>query len=400
MNRSLLILCVFLAVLVCTDASAVDVNDNADGAWNNTATWNPNAIPGAIDNVTIDSHDVTAANSANTCSSLVTQSGSTLTISDNLAINHGRFGGAVTQLAGRVEAAGFSRGDTQFKNISDGGYIMNGGELIIGYNAAIGGQKTTVAYGRLTVNNGMVYARDLRLGYPRHGELVITGGAVTNWNNDLRVALGNNGFGTIDISGGKLHSDGQGIHLGGGAPVNEGRSTGVVTQTGGIIDADGDLILGYLGAGEYNLSGGSLEVGGTCWNNLHSNDLPYTTLSIIGAGCTNFTVGGDFAIGGGRTTLRALVEPDGITLIDVAGDIYLTNMVIELGATNNYNGDVNDTFELMRTPQANIITTNNLSVTNIDEKFVFGLTIENYASYDWVVLTHLHPPKASCIIVK
>jgi fibronectin-binding autotransporter adhesin len=86
--------------------------------------------------------------------------------------------------------------------------------------------------------------------------------------DDIGRNTGSNpaGSGTLDISGGgvlELQSGAE-LILGDRVSATGGESTGKVVQTGGVleVDAGGALYLSAYGDGEYDLNGGTLEIGG------------------------------------------------------------------------------------------------------------------------------------------
>lgn len=418
-----IILPALLGVLLCGTVFATDYSTDASGPWSTAGTWSPSGPPGMMDQATIsDGHHVIITNDDAVCSNWFVNFGGSCTIDTGGIItnNHeSRFFGAVTQNAGTVYAPNIGYKPYQlFHNMDAGGYTLNGGDMILGYGIKVGGSK---AYGHtnglLTINGGMANFNTITLGYWGHGRMIMTDGVVTNFGT---LVLGmdddddGEGLGEFIFSGGEYMHVGtpyEGIQVGSGTGAN---STGIVTQSGGFITTTHHkphIIVGHTTAGKYYLTGGVI-----CWRNnliLGYNSTAHGLLSIcgghidlteddfftlngtgvleiVGSGCTNINVTG-FVDFNSNTTVRALVDNNGITMITAGEYVALTNTTLEIGPTNGYSAGA-ATYEFIRTPEANEIITNGMTIVSLDADYPFTAYVTNYSSYDWLILECTQAP--------
>lgn len=434
MSHKLYFAFITACLLPLNTVSAVDYSANASGPWDDPNTWLPVGTPTKISQVTIGSgHHVIITNNDAVCSNWIVSASGSCTIGTGAVLTNyceGVFYGAVTQNAGIIHVIdGTNREHQVFHNWDAGGYTLNGGQLKLEYGIKVGGSaKYGQTNGLLTINGGLAEFPGITLGYLGHGRMVITDGTVTNTASLVigRGAPASDSLGELVISGGVYSHRGTpytGLAVGGDLSMSAIGSTGIVTQTGGLLMTDHHkphLIIGYTTVGKYYLSGGQISlkndliIGYTDSGNgllsVSGGDIDIYedtflnictgVLEIVGAGCTNFNVGSGFIMNS-NGTLRAICGNDGLSLINVHSNIILSNATFEMGAEPDYEGTIGDNYYLMKTDEAYEIITNGISISNINEDFEFAMeVVSNYASYHWIKVTMTGPPKASCIIVK
>ena len=176
--------------------------------------------------------------------------------------------GTPTQL-GALQVGDF--GSTGQVNQS-GGLVDVVGSLNIGNrSASIGGSQGIydLSGGTLRLSGGL-YGLGRTVGtdaFAAHGEMKVSGGVL-----DI-------------VDGGFIIGDRDSTGL---------QGTGVLSQTGGVVrvGADATLFLAGFGGGTYNLSGGTLEVGGNGLRPTYNNSEPYAfnlgggTIKVVGSNLT------------------------------------------------------------------------------------------------------------------
>jgi len=248
---------------------------------------------------------------------------SSLTIGGHLYMSSGTTNAAhpggdtatLTQTGGTVYVHGGLRmGETGGSSIVN----LSGGT----FEAGASGDWTHVGIGgpgQMTISGtaDATFNSFLNVAYASPGTLTQTGGKVTVFRG-LRVGEAAGGNGIVNLSGGTFEAGASGdwSHVGIGSP---GQMTisgtadatfnsilnvswvapGVVTQTGGMVDAKNELRIGerHGSNGTYNLSGGTLDVAGLTRVGVWPTSLGKMTVS----GSAQFNANGGLAIGGDGT---------------------------------------------------------------------------------------------------
>lgn len=426
MRQELYVLCVFL---LAYPVRAASYNAITSGGWDQPATWDQGSAPSHLDSVTIGSgNHVMITNDYAACTNWQINADGTCTIETGGGLTNlgpSTYYGTVTQNAGTVLMPNSPARPAQlFHNRDAGGYVINEGFLHIGYGPMVGGNKGNDMHGLLTINGGTIEMAvsngNLSIGYGGTGKVVINDGAVTNFRASVlgkgQKDMLHANIGELIINGGRWHQK-SALDMGSGGFDNFTFTTGVLTQAGGVFEMDSDLTLASYRTGRIDLRGGRMSIAGDIKMSSISNavaelivsggsleavdvyNINTTLVEVVGGGCTNFTLSGDFLLNS-NAILRAVVGNDGLSCIEAGGDVGLTNMTLQLDAVAGYNGNIGDTYEFIRTPEAFIIYTNGLTVSNVHEKFYFDIEIYNQASYDRLRVIMMGPPKATTIIVK
>ncbi|GEM_PF-1276901 len=146
-----------LALTVAKGAFAATCNDQADGAWNETATWDCGIVPDADDDVTIDSHTVTMT--ADSLSNTVIISGGTLNMGSFIHTNDagwthssGTINSQTSTLTFPLATLTFTPGSAEYYNVKS----RSGGTKIftLSGNATVLNDLTIDTYGNYMTING------------------------------------------------------------------------------------------------------------------------------------------------------------------------------------------------------------------------------------------------------
>ena len=202
---------------------------------------------------------------------------------------------------------GYSSGNTPSLTLSGSSSFLSNGDFNMGDTSGTGNTVTVNVQGNATLNAGNLYVgkgqntgilnisggvlnvNDIRTGDgdpngdTAMGTTVQTGGVVnlTGWfrmgeypnsagvynfssgtiNDNLMARVGEEGSGTLNVSGNAVFNIGQDLTL--GLPVDGSTpGNGVVNISGGSINVAGQLLVGNVGSGTADISGGSVNVAG------------------------------------------------------------------------------------------------------------------------------------------
>lgn len=418
-------LAVFAFVIsLATPVFAATTEAQADGYWHEGGTWNA-GVPQAVDTAYIDNHHVVATNAGAVCTVLhvcrlqdstgmLSIVGGTLSISNQLKVAYKGLG-YVEQHTGTVSIGGIMyigcRGST---GSGKGYYKLIDGTLTTSNMVYIGTGLDTDSI--LTMSNGVINCPNMTLcNGDSYNQYIQTGGAYTNTGYLTVGSNGSNAYGVVHLSGGNMKvTTLRTGYRGQGYPG----STGIITQTGGIMSID-NLEMSYSGVGEYWIyggemtvsdtltlkrGGGTLAIAGGSVNINYGDNMNNATgaVNIVGSLATNITFTNQFLLNNSENKLRAYADRvGGLSTIKVlSGAVNLSGATLELGATNNCNCGIGDSWNLIRAATGQI-NTNGMMVTNVSApKFLFEARVTNHDSYDWLEITCIHPPKSTTIIVK
>lgn len=207
-----------------------------------------------------------------TCTGLVYQAGGTLT-------NH-LTGGTDWRLGGNDA----TRGLTTF-----GGYYLSGGRVDVQKNFQIGAYGT----GELVISGGAV---NQWAGYPSVGRnpgsigrLAVSGGQFNQLNPGTFLIIGENGTGTLEISGTGVVNLTNAISIGG---AGSGPGVGTATlSTGGLLITPG-VRMAAAGTSTFNFAGGTLQANAGTSSFMQG----LTTANILAGGAIIDTAGRDITI--------------------------------------------------------------------------------------------------------
>ena len=179
---------------------------------------------------------------------------------------------------------------------SKGTYNMNNGLLTMGANFQIGASGIGIfkqTGGTVNADNFPVVGRFVG----GNGTLDINNGSFNQTNAGNKLIVGEEGLGTLKVSGGGAVNVAGGLNLGALATGN-----GTVDQTGGTVSVANVLDLQDLGTGLYKLDGGTLKVDG----NIEASN---GTFTFIGGVLTRSNAGtisylGNLTIGQNDATLK------------------------------------------------------------------------------------------------
>ena len=297
-------------------------------------------------------------NQANT-DGLYEMKGGTLTTGDQLRVGH-RNKGVLHQTGGTVTAGtGLVIGNDNYAT-TDGTYILDGGTLNVTNNLAVGHRGTGTfdfissdvpltmnatrwiyvggegstsasaapnANGTFNIGDGVsapvLNARQFEVG--RHGVGVVnqrSGTVTVNGTDNLVLSQYVNGDGTYNMMDGVLQ-----FGTGANGNINYNYGTGVFTQTGGLVDLNGnDINLARYNTSHstYTLGGGVLDLGG--------GDIVFHLNQPNGIGIFNFTGGTLLNVGTFGDTLAqdgGTLAPGGPTgTMAISGDYALNAGVL------------------------------------------------------------------------
>ncbi len=242
-----------------------------------------------------------------------------------------------------------ARAGTSYFTVSSGDYATasnwSSGIPGPGFSGVIGGSASGLS-SVATLSSAVGNEPDeLRIGSDSYSGALNLNGSASLWAVNLNVGY-NSGAGTLSIAAGELDTEGD-ISIG-----NSG--TGNVIQTGGAlkeIDETKKAVIGFAGAGAYNMSGGSFIVSGS--GGLHVGYSAAGTLTQSGSALVNVAYGncvlGDQSNGSGIYTLKdtgSLTVYDNLvignlgagTLTQSGGAVAATNCYIgyQSGSSGNY----------------------------------------------------------------
>ena len=290
--------------------------------WDLTNCWSPTGVPVLADDVTAGPVSATntflrfdSATGTRSANSLVINSGTAN------AISFVQSGGNLTITTDEVVG---STGTGAFTH--SGGTNTVNNYLYLGYNSGSNGSYALSGTGSLSAYQEFI-------GYSGAGAFTQSGG--TNTVNYLYLGSNSGSNGTYSLSGsGSLTAGTENIGYSG---------TGAFTQSGGTHTINNNLTLGSdsTGSGIYNLSGGTLNVGGDIVNGTGSStfNLDGGALNVTGSSISLdfFRIGnasgsnGSFTLGSGKT-LTAVTE-----VIGYSG----TGSFTQSGGTHTVSGNLN-----------------------------------------------------------
>ncbi len=302
-------------------ASALTCNDQADGNWNNTATWSCAAIPGWGDDVTIDSNVVTLTGAQS--AARVTMSGGTFNMGSYTLLLSGASGGSFTYTSGNLKSG---TSTLQFSCNGCGGSTFTPGTADYFNVTYAGGYSTATTVGTASVLNDFNISSS---NMPLSGGTVNVKGNLTSSNNSTTVStvFALNGPGMQAISGTFGYVT---INKPSGT-VNLSNTTVLTnwTWTAGNLNAGtSTLTLGQNGWGcvsftpgngkYYNVTSGV----GFCNVNLGGNLTVTNTLAIanVGSGGDTFSTN-NYAITTGNLVLSGFTLSAGSSVIKISGNM-------------------------------------------------------------------------------
>ena len=244
--RSALIIPVGL-LMVSPDAFAVNRTSVANGNWGTAATWSPAAVPGAADNLTINT-TVANASGVRSALSVTTNSGSgTLNISGSGSVTVGTSGAGTTSNNGTLSLAGA----TLSSNINTSGSLTQTGGTLNAENFTQSDGTSTISGGTQNIVNLSVQGGTLN--YSSAADLYVT-------NVDVNGVTP--GGGTLNLTGGNVYVSSTYSNAGFGTG-NDFNATAGVTGTS-VIRAASDGQDTADGALRQSISGGvAIEAGQT-----------------------------------------------------------------------------------------------------------------------------------------
>ncbi len=286
--------CIGIALVLTTSASAINWTNLAGGNWNQAANWNPNQVPGSSDDVTI------------------TNAGTyTVTLDTSPTVNSLALGGSNGQQT--LAMAGYSLTLNAVSVVNASGVLALNGNLYDNGGLNVAGQ--------IAWSSGLLGTANVALNIGTNGSLVLAGASGTTYN--LGQPLGN--AGTVQLVSGYLQFHGSYY----GSMVN---------LPGGVVELTSDNItIGQYSAGPgFNNEGTVVKSGGagtstisaTIFNNSGTVEANTGTISISST-AANLTTGSVF-IGAGQTVLSG-----GTTTFN--GSLTSSNLVLD-GAILQGNG--------------------------------------------------------------
>ena len=196
------------------------------------------------------------------------------------------------------------------------------------------------------------------------------------------------------ISGGYFYSD-LGMLMGRGA------SSAYFNQAGGVSTIADSINLNLNannpGIGAITFSGGSFSVQGNL--TLDANNTG--RVDVVGSACTNIYFSGNFNLNSSATRLRALADDGGVSMIKIGYNADLTGTQFELGVTDASVGvSSGDHWTLLRAPDNKTLTTNSITVTNLDSPtFEFALSGETSDGYHKLIVTCTQAPQRGTVVM-
>ncbi len=363
-TRRVFLLC-FIFLLVFSFNSTLNAqitSTGAGGAWNNPATWNPNVVPSATDNVIIaNGTTVTIDVGTATCLSMTINTGGTL-ISNagiNLDINgswtnDGTFnaGTGTITFKGATNNTISGSSPTAFNNI-----IINKGADVNSVLEATGSGAISNT-GTLTITNGLLkmttgtfqFGGSSQVTIPASGGIWVNGGNFSSGfykivNNGLiKISSGTANFGTG--SGNEVHNQSNGaFQVSGGNVIISGRleNTASGTLSAGIssgVTISGGLITlatqgnGASNTGSFDMSTSSslnMSGGTVIFQNPSTAAIPID-LNIISGGTKSIS-GGTFQFGNASSPANStFLVSSGTPLYNLS--VFSNSVKVSL-ATNN-----------------------------------------------------------------
>ena len=295
-----------LAMLVAAPAWAIPITwdgGGGDNRWNTAANWNPNQVPTASDDVTINSGATITVrtpggNAAARTLALTggvridVQNGLSLAVSQGITVT-GAARINIPYTAGSISKSGAGILNLSQPGTVNGDVSVSGGTLTVNDTTNFAGD-LTVSAGTLTVNN------PLSVG----GDMNVSGGTF-NVNDALGVG------GDLNMSAGTLTLD------------NNWTVAGNLGQTGGTVTIGTNVTVGSVsvGPGTMNVSGGNLTVTGAASIN-SGGTMNFTGTRSMSAASLTLASGGTLGLTiSGGNTVNLLTVPGAVTL---AGTLSLT----------------------------------------------------------------------------
>jgi len=216
--------------------------------------------------------------------------------------------------------------------------------------------------GILNMNNSSISCGIFYAPYSGDGETHITNSTISS-SSSFHIASAGGSTGVMTMDGNcAVTSTGYFV-------VGRQGDSGTLIQRGGDIVVAGDsFYVGYNGGavGNYTISGGSLKPTGLI---RIRND---STMTVNGSGATAIQAGTDFDLymGSHTNTLHLNLDSGGTTLIEAGGAGWVDG-IIEVDTLPSFDGQVNDTYDIVEAVSG-IFGTTNLILVNESPKYTFG----------------------------
>ena len=221
-----------------------------NGAFNNSANWNPNGVPGVADDAVIDNGGVATFNTP------------ALDVNSLTVASTGGSSGTLAVTGGNLFGNGIRIGEE-----GTGTATVNNGIMRAGGPSLFVGGKDGLGTGTLTISGNadtfVSSADDIGVGRQGTGTLNMSGGELQG----VYTFIGKFGTGTWNHSGGLFRQTGGDIEIGDGGKPTEtdfpGPRTGTINLTGGVMQVWDHFAIGNrIGTGTVNISGGVLALTG------------------------------------------------------------------------------------------------------------------------------------------
>ncbi len=232
------------------------------------------------------------------------------------------------------------------------------------------------SYGTLTMTGGNVSSNWIIVGRNAgsQGSMTVSGGTYTSGPNDGAIRIGPGGTGTLTVSGsGSVVSGGRGVMYVG----YDVGSQGTLNVNGGSVTANNGLVIGSLGTGTVNASGGlltasSIDIVDATLNVLAGGQVTVNN-SLIATGTLNGTLrvtdGGSY---NGRDV--AVGYNGGTGTIDQTGGTVSGNL-LSVGTSENSTGTVSVSAGTMTMNQINIGAAGSMTVNGTVNSLTGPVTV-------------------------
>lgn len=390
------------------------------GNWNEASNWLPAQLPGVNDKAIIGAAGECIVNSnvgsvfrvdigAPSMAVLSIEEGADLSVTGDYILVAGNSGyGRVEISGGQLTASkgikvGLHQGGVVNQtggtcSITNNGSLMIGGqgETKTGYYNISGGTleirgSTPTGVGYIKLGNGIAQAS----GY---SELNISGDGVVALKEGSRLYLGDDGradapsltLAVVNQTGGSLTTEAGEISLG-----RLVKAKGIYNLAGGTLSMNGhNLYIGGDGIGEFNMSGGTLNVGSERNVILARNAGSEGSLTISGGhfSCDNYlqvaagsrgtitVIGSAASIQVGYrldmknkvdAVLNFVMDNNGVSTIECGNLAMLQGATINFDVTDDYNGTLTEaSFDVITA--TNIEMDANTTFNNLDDVFTFS----------------------------
>jgi len=252
-----------------------------------------------------------------------------------------------------------------------GVYIQNGGTNIIGADSTVGSDSGSVGY--LTINGGVLSSAD----------------------HHLHISYAANSLGYFNLNGGL--ADFGAAHQHSLWICAEAGSTGICTQTGGILN--GQIVLGGHGHAEYTISGGSITNSRIL---VALNTDSTGTLTIEGSDA-NIHLSSELLANFGQEAKLVFVldgDPGGISTINCASaNLADSHATVEWKLGDDFRGLKNQEYTLIQTTTG-IISTNGCNFVDSTAGGNFELTLSDDSKRLYLTQKSGYPTVGTYIIIR